>query len=104
MGWDGRTLPFFCQRTRQGAQSPATYFPTHSGFDPEPTEIHRCLFLDFRRFKYFPESLEQACSAEGCMAFEHILAFEHIWRATQEYIVVLSEIMQKKKVVTGWKK
>lgn len=88
MGWGGRSLPFFYQRTRQGAQSPATrHFATHSGFDPEPTEIHRCLFLDFSRFKYFPES--QACSAEGCMAFKHI------WRATHEYTVVLSEIMQK---------
>lgn len=51
-------------RTRQGAQSPATcHFGVDSGFDPDPTEIHRCMFLDSPGFKYF--SMSQACSADG---------------------------------------
>lgn len=88
MGWDGRTLPFFYQRTRQGAQSPATHHcVTHSGFDPELTEIHRCLFFDFSEFRYFLES--QVCSAEGGTAFKHT------WKAIQEHTVVMSQIMPK---------
>lgn len=40
MGWVGRTLLFFYQRSRQGAQSPATCcFAAHSAFDPERTEM-----------------------------------------------------------------
>lgn len=86
MGWDGRTLLFCYQRMSQGPA--ARYFTTHSGFDPELTETCTCLFLYFCRFKYFLES--HSCSAEG------YVAFRSIWRAMQECIGALSEIMEKK--------
>lgn len=57
-------------------------------FDPALTETCTCLFLYFCRFKYFLES--HSCSAEGYMAFKSI------WRAMQQCIVALSEIMEKK--------
>lgn len=52
------------------------------------SETCTCLFLHFCWFKYFLES--HSWSAEGYMAFESI------WRATQECIVTLTEIMEKK--------
>lgn len=87
MGWNGRTLHFCYHRTSQGPA--ACYFTTHSGFDPELTETCTYLFLGFCRFQHFLES--HSCSSEGYMAFKSI------WRATQECIVALTEIMEKKK-------